>query len=210
VRACIHGAISADCAHCEEGRIEQRQQDAKDREIATPEEFARLPRRPRARGFDHNMVAEMRTVLGIDPGRVTGWARFFDGQLIEAGARVDEDVLADPPEIQIGPAAVVIEVPRIYPHGGKGDPNQLLDLAITVGDLRGYYVRRGAEVHLVTPRRWKGTVPKAIHNARVLSALTPEEFARLPRRPRARGFDHNMVDGVGLALWYLDKEGLRQ
>ena len=56
MRACIHGAISADCAHCEEGRIEQRQQDAKDREIATPEEFARLPRRPRARGFDHNMV----------------------------------------------------------------------------------------------------------------------------------------------------------
>lgn len=154
--------------------------------------------------------AVIRTVLGIDPGRVTGWARFVDGRLAEAGYRSDADVLADPPEYLIGPAAVVIELPRIYPYGGKGDPNDLIDLAVTVGDLSGHYRRLGAQLCLVAPRRWKGTVPKKIHNARVLAALSPTERALLPVRPRARTFDHNMVDGVGLALWFLNKEGLRR
>lgn len=151
----------------------------------------------------------MRTVLGIDPGRNAGWAQFFDGRLVDANTWPSNQLIATPPEIRILPAAVVIEVPRIYPRGGKGDPNQLIDLAVMVGDLAGYYRRRGAQVELVTPRRWKGSVPKAMHNARVLAALSETERALLPKRPRARDYDHNMVDAVGLALWLLDKENMR-
>ncbi len=150
-------------------------------------------------------------VIAIDPGERTGWALFDNGTLVEAGTMSKAEILLNPP----CPSGrknyldvAVIELPVIYPLGlGKGDPNQLIDLAVFVGDLRGFYVRRlSLDVVLVRPRTWKGTVPKRIHNARVLEALTPDERALLPRRPRARDYDHNMLDAVGLGLWQLRKD----
>lgn len=150
-----------------------------------------------------------RTVIGIDPGRTAGWSRFFDGHLAEAGRMPSEVILTQPPEANIGPAAVVIELPQVYPHHSRGDLNQLIDLAVLVGDLQGFYRRNGCDAILVTPVRWKGSVPKPIHNVRVLEALTDEERDLLPKRPRGSGFDHNMIDAVGLGLWLLRKEGDR-
>jgi len=102
----------------------------------------------------------------------------------------------------------VIELPRIY-NPSPVPPNDLLDLAVLVGDLRGYYRRLGFKVELVYPRTWKGTVPKKIHNARTLAKLTAAEVELLPKRPRAKDYDHNMLDSVGLGLWWLEKEGER-
>jgi hypothetical protein len=80
---------------------------------------------------------------------------------------------------------------------------------VLVGDVRGFYRRAGLETALVAPRTWKGNIPKAIHNERVLGALTAAERATLPKRPRAKDFDHNMIDAVGIALWQLRKDGQR-
>lgn len=150
-----------------------------------------------------------RGVIGIDPGKHTGWAHFCCGVLRGAGVVSAEEILRSPDANRGAdvdpPTIVVIELPRIYPRGGKGDPNDLIDLAVMVGDLRGFYVRHGFTVRLVTPRTWKGTVPKSIHNKRVLAALSDEERATLPKRPRARTYDHNMVDAVGLALFQLQR-----
>ena len=146
-----------------------------------------------------------RSVIGIDPGKRTGFAVFYRGQLWQA-ATIDAGDFEALPEAPWSPVVVVIEVPRIYPHGGKGDPNQLIDLAVLAGEISGWYrARYGARVVFVTPRNWKGTVPKVIHNRRVLMALTPSETAILPTRPRAGGYDHNMIDAVGLALWHLER-----
>lgn len=146
-------------------------------------------------------------LLTFDPGRMTGWARFVDNQLVEAGTMKPyehgvraafED--ADVPDIA---DLVVIENPRWYPHKTKGDVNELLDLAVLVGQLEGFFEK--TKVELVSPRTWKGTVPKEIHNRRVLAALRPEELAVLPKRPRAKDYDHNMTDAVGLGLWKLGR-----
>jgi len=151
-------------------------------------------------------------VIAIDPGKRTGWAWFDGRRLIRAGTNTDAEILASPPH---GEAprnharacdVAIIEVPRIYPRGGKGDQNDLIDLAVLVGDLRGFYRRHGFTVRLVPPRTWKGTAPKHIHGERVLAALTPAERALLPRRPRAGTFDHNMLDAVGLGLFQLKRE----
>lgn len=150
------------------------------------------------------------SVIAIDPGKHTGWAAFYDGELGQAGVLTEQAILKKTPLTGLLPGIAVIELPVIYPLGlGKGDPNDLIGLAVFVGDLRGFYRRRGFDTTLVTPRTWKGTVPKNIHNERVLAALTPTERARLPRRPRARDFDHNMLDAVGLGLWQLEKERQR-
>lgn len=148
----------------------------------------------------------MSSVIAIDPGKRTGWALFDGGRLVEAGTCTEDEALEAPPGAAVPFGSCVIELPVVYPHGGKGDPNQLIGLAVFVGDLRGFYRRAGVDVVLVKPRTWKGTVPKAIHNRRTLAALTPEERAILPKRPRARDFDHNMIDAVGLGLWQLKRK----
>jgi hypothetical protein len=143
-------------------------------------------------------------VIAIDPGKRTGWAVFdATGKLTGAGWSNEHTILDEPP-ITLDKRDVVIEKPVVYPTRNvpAGD---LIDLAVLVGDLRGFYRRHGFEVCLVAPRTWKGTVPKPIHHKRVLDALTPEERASLPTRPRARDFDHNMLDAVGLGLWKLKR-----
>ena len=39
--------------------------------------------------------------------------------------------------------------------------------------------------------------------------LTDEERAILPRRPRAKDCDHNMLDAIGIGLWQLTRKGER-
>jgi hypothetical protein len=152
-----------------------------------------------------------RGVVAIDPGKRTGWAVFVDGSLALAGVWPEVDMLNGAlPMVGIAPAVAVIERPVIYPLGkSNSDPEDIVRLAIFAGDVRGYYRRAGLDTVLVKPRAWKGTVPKAIHGKRILGALAPEETALLPRRPRARSYDHNMLDAVGLGLWQLSKEGQR-
>jgi hypothetical protein len=99
----------------------------------------------------------------------------------------------------------VIEMPRWYPREHEIDVNDLLDLACLVGRLQGRLEEKGVDVELVYPRTWKGTVPKDIHNKRVLAALSKEELALLPKRPRAKDFDHNLLDAVGIGLWKLGR-----
>lgn len=149
-----------------------------------------------------------RGVVAIDPGARSGWAVFIDAALVDAGAWPEADMLDEgAPIVGLAPAVAVVELPVIYPVGkGNADPNDLIRLALLVGDLRGFYRRAGLDVELVKPRTWKGTTPKRIHNQRVVDALTPEERALLPRRPRARDFDHNMLDAIGLGLYQLAKE----
>ena len=147
-------------------------------------------------------------MIAIDPGKWSGWALFHRGKLHAAGVLSEAAILEAPPVPEWAPAIAVIEEPRIYPLGrGKGDPNDILKLALTVGDLRGFYRRHGLHVELVTPRRWKGTVPKAIHGERVLAALAPDEVAILPTLPKTKR--HNMVDAIGIGVWWLEKEDMR-
>lgn len=148
-------------------------------------------------------------LVAIDPGLVcTGVAVFRDGSLYEAHAvrglgpeyllenrlddmitrvlyRVDESEEAD----------LVCEWPQIY-KGSREDPNGLLPLAAIVGGVLAF---AWASTALYKPREWKGSVPKKIHQPRILDALKDHERGILEEIPKT--YRHNAVDAVGLGLW---------
>lgn len=153
-------------------------------------------------------------MIAFDPGTVTGWAVFLDGKLSSADTLKKGD-LHEVPWIELLPAIVVIEKPVVYVRGrgSKGDPNEIVELGVWAGELCGVMKERTryrTDSVYVTPRRWKGTVPKEIGNERTLEQLEPDELELLPRRPRAKDFDHNMLDAVGLGLWQLQRERQRE
>jgi hypothetical protein len=142
-------------------------------------------------------------LIAIDPGKTTGWALFYKGPLYSAGVCSRDQFFKGLP--LAGPSySVVIENPRWYPHDYT-DVNDLLDLAVLVGEIKQHYAIRDAAVELVWPRTWKGNAPKNMMTKRILSRLTPEELAVVPVRPRARTVDHNAADAIGLGLWKLGR-----
>lgn len=145
----------------------------------------------------------MTSLLGVDPGETTGFALFIKSTLVNAGWCSFEDFIADPP---FKPDDVVIEIPKWRPHSNE-DIDDLLWLARKAGRIEQHYRRLGCRVHTPWPHEWKGSVPKEIHNQRVLRELGVEELARVAKKPRARKhpYDHNMVDGIGLGLWKLGR-----
>lgn len=143
----------------------------------------------------------------IDPGNLTGWAAFSGTSLIEARVCAKREFFQSTwvlPGWMGSRPLVVIEAPRWYPHD-HSDVNDLLDLSVYVGELKRFYEAMGCVVELVWPRTWKGNVPKKITNRRTVAALSPGELELLPRRPRAKDHDHNMIDAVGLGLWKLGR-----
>lgn len=142
----------------------------------------------------------MTCLVAIDPGKTPGWALFRKKALVRCGRKGLLEALVGLDDVK----AAVIEKPVAYPQD-KTRVNDLITLAINVGEWKAFCEDRGMVVELVEPRRWKGSVPKAIHNQRVLGALTEEELKLLPKRPRAKDYDHNMVDAVGLGLWKLGR-----
>lgn len=140
--------------------------------------------------------------MAVDPGVTTGWAYFHPtGKLSSAGHARHKLFLGcgfDDEDLEL-----IVEIPRVYPYGGKGDPNDLIDLAVKAGEVRGRFSwQRSVEVY---PRTWKGTAPKHIHQQRIIKALAKEELTLLPKTPRSRKLDHNMIDAVGLGLWHLGR-----
>jgi len=144
----------------------------------------------------------MGRVIAFDPGAITGWATFRGPELLGAG------IIRDVGEVHLGGATLVlIEKPLIYALDSKGDPNNLITLAIRAGELGGWAKTQGIPVRYVYPRTWKGTVPKAIGNKRTLAKLSDREKERLPEMAKSNA--HNMLDAVGIGLWWLEKGNLR-
>ena len=151
----------------------------------------------------------VRDLLAFDPGAVTGWAHFVDGVLMVAGAFRQGKGPAHVFEVVPGHReglAVVIEKPVIYREESKGDPNGLITLAIRAGEIGGLF-RGSAKVEYIRPSTWKGSTPKPINHARTMAKLKDLEKDRLPKLAKSNA--HNMLDAIGLGLWWLEKERLR-
>ena len=95
---------------------------------------------------------------------------------------------------------LVIEDPRIYPIS-KARPNDLMKLAKAVGAIVAKVDAKFTK--LVTPSTWKGSVPKRIHQKRILRAMTDEEKNILNKCPCPKSLLHNTIDAVGIGLWYV-------
>lgn len=144
-------------------------------------------------------------ILAIDPGtRELGWCIAFDGEVQDAGllkAPGFFDMACAIKEKFLGLSVhtLIIEVPQFYAPGqSRADYNKLAKVTLVAGAVVG--VVQAERLALPRPRRWKGTVPKKIHNQRVLASLTDAERARLNEHATS---NHNIIDAIGVAKWQL-------
>lgn len=144
-------------------------------------------------------------LLAIDPGRDTGWAEFTANRKLYACGLGDPRMTRPSGAI---PEQVVIEKPRIYPTArSKGDPNDIITLAISIGRYAEYYADRGATVELVWPYEWKQQLPKSVCAARVYAALDTKEqlIVDAAGKQMAQAKVHNMMDAIGIGLYFLGR-----
>lgn len=139
-------------------------------------------------------------LIAIDPGAGHfAWARVWEGVVVACGV-----VEGRPVELFNGAEKiaflgyrVIIERPQIYPsRRQKGDPNDLISVALTAGLVVGAL---GVEPIYVLPARWKGNTPKKVHQQRILGKLKFSERCLIDQIPARRRGD--VVDAVGLAKW---------
>jgi hypothetical protein len=130
------------------------------------------------------------TLLAIDPGARSGFAVFEGTTLVWCGI--------SHPGVLVG--EYVIEKPEYRKHE-RVDPNDLITLAIRVGEWRGRAIGEGADVRLVTPMQWKGAVPKSIHHPRILASLEATERTILHDVKCAATSMHNVIDAIGIGLF---------
>ena len=131
----------------------------------------------------------------MDPGLDTGWAVFSDGLLSSCG-------LGPPPVANYD--SVTIEKPQVYAASkSKGNPNDLITLAIMVGRYVERLERGSCKVHLVLPTTWKGQVDKDIMCKRILLGLSDLEktVALKCLTPISESKRHNVVDAIGIGVW---------
>lgn len=147
----------------------------------------------------------MRTLLALDPSvTATGWAFFEDGKVKDAGvlSRVDE---FRGTELQVfrttRPDILVVEIPQVYGRNSMVDENDLIAVAVTAGVFIGSIICK--ELVTVRPAKWKGQVPKSIHNERVLAKLSADERDLLLDIPKSKL--HNAIDAIGIGLWHLGR-----
>lgn len=138
-------------------------------------------------------------ILGIDPGKDTGWAVLDDSGLLTMCG------LGEPPRPALNTKPfdlVVIERPKIYNAStAKANPDDIITLAICVGRYVERFTYSATKIKLPSPAEWKGQVPKAIHNARVLSVLTMHELHNAGLSDTPKGKHHNVIDAIGIAKW---------
>jgi hypothetical protein len=140
----------------------------------------------------------MARLVSIDPGNNTGIAVWEDGRMVQAYLVQD----SAPSAACLG-AETVVEIPRIYPTGkGKGDPNDLIQVAYVAGRISA----GASRVVKVYPYQWKGQVDQEILERRILERLTQWELREIPRLPKSTL--HNVTDAVGIGLWYLKRMGV--
>ena len=148
-------------------------------------------------------------LVAIDPGKVTGVAVFEDGQLQRALICSFEDCLLvienlEPLNRARSAGDCIIEVPQVYPgQHQKGDQNDLINLAVTVGR----YAERAStcrfKVTFLKPSEWKGQLPKDVCWRRVRETLTPRELANMEKAPKSKA--HNMHDAIGMGTKFLKR-----
>lgn len=157
----------------------------------------------------------MKRVLAIDPGVVSGFALFEDGELacaweeehrnlldVNIASELTRCYVLDSDQYSTVLDDVVIEYPQIYPiKNWKGDPNDLIQVGVIVGQYIANLVLKWIVYNIYQPkaRAWKGQVPKFVMNKRTLEKLTPAERKRIIKK------SEHVLDAIGIGLWHLKR-----
>lgn len=164
-------------------------------------------------------------MLAIDPGgEKKGAAAAFavDGHVVAVRRRLHSVPDLGPVDV------VVIERPQLD-RRSRHSATGLLEVAWYGAMLAGRCVQAwGCQLVERTPTEWKGALPKPVHHARIWDALTPPERVLLggtavhgeilasrergalarwarPGDTYCRGYDHDVLDAVGLALFQMGR-----
>ncbi len=153
-------------------------------------------------------------IIAVDPGtRLCGWALFDEGEPVAVGVAKSKAITLVDRAGEMGAAIfvqaedakianfAVVERPVVYPDSKERD-SDIVDLAVTAGVLGGVLCRCAERVIMPTPREWKGTTPKSIHNARTAERC-PAAVPLVNELPK--GQRNHVWDAVGLALWQLER-----
>ena len=165
-------------------------------------------------------------LLAVDPGmRFPAAAVFLNGRLTDASRVKVPGALAKLPvgercrqvvtlvcawasaRMREGyPSHVVVEHPQVYSRRrSKGDPNDLLPLAMINGGVAMYF---RAPVISPTPSEWIGGIPKAAMGDPWASPRGRLLQSRLSELERATIVStHDALDAVGIGLWALGRLG---
>lgn len=145
-------------------------------------------------------------LVAIDPGKhASGWAAFNRGELVLCGytGEYGEILSALGYQLYPGPELVVVEVPRVYDRRRwKGDPNDLIDIAVAGGVLAG--ALHPVAFKFVRPQDWKGQTPKKVQAERTLAKLSEVEREHL-KDATAPYKLHNVIDAIGIGLWEIKR-----
>ena len=137
-------------------------------------------------------------LVTIDPGkRTVGYSVFQNNVLVHAGL-IQYNIIEGFELIaqSYKPRLTVIEKPKVYPfRHWKGDPNDLIDVAVTVGMAAAIFKK----FELVLPQDWKGQRPKDVDNQYTMSLLSKIEAQRIHHYPKSKL--HNVIDAIGIGLW---------
>lgn len=146
-------------------------------------------------------------LVTMDPGvEKTGFAWWNDGCLTKAELLTNQEIIKYYYACWSAYRVTLIEKPRLYNgRAARGDGNDLITLAITVGQL----IEKVENAYLVEPTVWKGNVPKKnaqgvnLIKERALNKLSKEELSdiKLP----AASLEHNVWDAIGIGLWALGR-----
>jgi hypothetical protein len=156
-----------------------------------------------------------RTVLALDPGKLTCGVALFINERFRAGAFLKEDdTYLLGLEVEKWWQAhrarfalprmcdtLVTEGQQIYPGMRAANPNDLLPLAYLCGAVQ---ARIEAHQRLTPlPKVWKGSLRKEAFTRRTLTRLGTDEIQTLKEVRCPESKLHNVVDAIGLGLWVL-------
>src|SRR5882757_2910010 len=103
-------------------------------------------------------------ILAIDPGISTGWCLLGKDCIACSAGENWPSVLE-----------AIIEYPEVYPDTRPSQANNLITLALRVGQYKERLERVGVNVRLVKPKEWKGQTPKDVHHRRGRAKLSANE-----------------------------------
>ncbi len=152
-------------------------------------------------------------LLTLDPGKVVGWATFYGARLRDLGVFEDTQTHAFRDLLNFHrPEQALIEIPRVYPVAKwKGDPNDLIKVAVCAGILMGILFEAAPDcigkIENVFPHTWKGSRPKGIDHDFTRGLLMEGEKDILNTAIKRIGKTKvgHAVDAVGMGLWKLNR-----
>lgn len=164
------------------------------------------------------MIAQ-RTVAW-DPASRMGWAYFEGRQLYAAGVMTKKRfadtrgrslpyaVLLSAPVSGSPTQTCLIEKPR-HNFRKKVKVADLIEASLLAGEVRRVYRDLGWDIREFYPDEWKGGRPKVVQNRRTLRDLTLAEKLLIPAckpsKTNPLGYDNNMLDAIGIGMFYLDR-----